>query len=127
MLPKVLLTSVCSPAFNGERILPHRIENYNKKRRRAFECWCGQYSPSCPVFVKIFTVHEGDGDVTYASCHTCGLSGAFSLLYSLVYIDTFPVCFNQKYYEAVKQTSYPGFHRDSGKCSALFFLYLLFN
>ncbi|KIJ44758.1 hypothetical protein M422DRAFT_251743 [Sphaerobolus stellatus SS14] len=43
------------PAFN-ERILSHRIEIYNDKRRQTFECFCGQYSPSAPVYVKTYTV-----------------------------------------------------------------------
>ncbi|KIJ41600.1 hypothetical protein M422DRAFT_255522 [Sphaerobolus stellatus SS14] len=84
------------PVFN-ERILPHCIEIYNDKHHQQFECFCGQYSPSAPVYVKIYTEQVGEEEVAYAACHTCGLS----------------ISFNEKYKTAQKETAYPGFHRDS--------------
>ncbi|KIJ37806.1 hypothetical protein M422DRAFT_259669 [Sphaerobolus stellatus SS14] len=85
------------PAYNSERILPHCIQLYNNKRQQKFECFCGQYSPSAPVFANIYTVCEGQVQVAYASCHTCGLS----------------VSFNEKFSTAIRQKVYPGFHKDS--------------
>ncbi|KIJ56050.1 hypothetical protein M422DRAFT_239243 [Sphaerobolus stellatus SS14] len=82
--------------FN-ERILPHRIEIYNNKCCQQFECFCVQYSPSAPVYVKIYTEQVGEEEVAYAACHTCGLS----------------ISFNEKYKTTQKETAYPGFHRDS--------------
>ena len=65
-----------SPVFNGRRIVPHRIEVHHESRRQKYECWCGLWSPDCPVWAKYYTVDdELLGQLTYASCNTCGLHG----------------------------------------------------
>ncbi|KIJ37769.1 hypothetical protein M422DRAFT_259609 [Sphaerobolus stellatus SS14] len=85
------------PAYNAVPILPHHVKAYNEKWWQKFECFCGQFSPSAPVFANTYVVQEGDIAAAYAICHTCSLS----------------VSFNEKYVTSTMWKTYPGFHKYS--------------